>query len=353
MIPRRKFRIAYFASCVTIFLALLFITLSQADHIRAQDNTPNLPDLQGVDRHEITVGAFITSVHDLDFTAERFSSIFWIWATYDPEYMDQVSGEDYIFFDRLEVVNAQEKEISPTEQYILPGPNGTEYAIAKFRATLAQNWDVRHFPFDKQTLKIVVESVGVDSTKVRFVPDMENSLISDDFSLSGWRIGGIQLEGLDYPYQSTFGDPSGAKGVYPRMIVKIPLQREGSRIFLTAYLGFFISYIIMAFLVVLDKEMLSDRIGLIMTALFAAIGNKYTLDFFFPTQTNFSLSDLIQLSTFVVVAIGLINAISMVRLIKLGKESLARRLDYVIFLIITPVYPITILIGVYMAMISK
>jgi len=299
------------------------------------------------------VGVFVTSIYDLDFTGEKYSAVFWVWATYDPEIFGDVVEGEYVFFDRIEIVNAQEKNLSPTEQYVIDNPDGSQYAIAKFSATLNQNWEVRHFPFDRQMLRIKIESVGIDCSTIHFVPDLENSLVSSDFSLSGWKISPIQLEGLAYEYPSTFGDPNGAKGVYPRMLVSVPLEREGARIFVTAFLGFFVAYIIIAMLVILDKEMLSDRLSLIMTALFAAIGNKYTIDFFFPTQVHFSLSDLIQVATFAIVAVGLINTVIIIRLVKLGRDELARKLDRWVFMVVTPAYPMIVLAGVYAALIAK
>lgn len=345
-------RILYLLIGMVVFFGMLFILPTQTNALSGQNNdkVPVLRDDHSGPPYEIPVGVFVTSLYDMDFAGESYSAVFWVWATYDPKKLGEVVEGEYVFFDRIEIVNAQEKNLNPTEQYVVNNSDGSQYAIAKFSATLNQNWDVRHFPFDRQMLKIVIESVGIDSSTIHFVPDLENSLVSSDFSLSGWKISPIQLEGLNYEYPSTFSDPSGVKGVYPRMLVNIPLARAGTRIFITAFLGFFIAYIIIVMLIILDKEMLSDRLSLIMTALFAAIGNKYTIDFFFPTQVHFSLSDLIQVATFAIVAVGLINTVIIIRLSKLGRDELARKLDRWVFMVVVPAYPMIVLAGVYAAL---
>jgi hypothetical protein len=345
-------RILYLLICTGVFLAMLSMLSVPANAAGGQspDKMSVLRDDHEGPPYDIRVGVFVTSIYDMDFVGESYSAVFWIWATYDPVKLGEIVEGEYIFFDRIEIVNAQEKNLSPTEQYLVDNPDGSQYAIAKFSATLNQNWDVRHFPFDRQMLNITIESVGLDCSDIYFVPDLENSLVSNDFRLSGWKISPIQLKGLAYVYPSTFGDPHDVRGVYPRLLVSVPLEREGGRIFITAFLGFFVAYIIIAMLVVLDKEMLSDRLSLIMTALFAAIGNKYTIDFFFPTQVHFSLSDLIQVATFAIVAVGLINTVIIIRLTKLGREELARKVDRWIFVVVTPVYPIIVLMGVYAAL---
>lgn len=300
---------------------------------------------------EIPVGIFVTSIYGLNFAGERYSVVFWAWATYHPQQIKTVTGgHDYVFLDHIEIVNAQERKLSPTEQYIVNHPDGSQYVIGKFAATLNQNWDVSHFPFDKQTLKIVIESVELDSNILKFVPDVKNSLVSNDFSLNGWRIAPIQLKNFIYQYPSTFGIEDSTKGMFSRLVVEIPIERNGLRLFLTIFLGFFISYVIIITLVMLDKEMLSNKISLIMTALFATVGNKHIIDNYFPTQTTFSLSDLIQIATFIIVAMGLINTVIVIRLIKNGKETFAGRLDYLTFILIAPTYPTVIAIGVYLAL---
>jgi hypothetical protein len=174
--------------------------------------------------------------------------------------------------------------------------------------------------------------------------------VSNDFSLNGWRISPLQLESLIYQYPTTFGIEDSTKGTYSRLIVKIPIERNGLRLFLTVFLGFFISYVIIITLVMLDKDMLSNKISLIMTALFATVGNKHIIDNYFPTQTAFSLSDLIQVATFIIVAVGLINTVTVIKLVKNGRETFANRLDYLTFILIAPTYPIVIAAGVYLAL---
>ncbi|MEK8019116.1 MAG: hypothetical protein VSS75_019775 [Candidatus Parabeggiatoa sp.] len=324
------------------------VNISQTMVIRAQDDNQTEHDTIKKPRHEIRVGIFVTSLHDLDFKKRKYSMTAWVWGTYNPKDLP----DDYSFSNHIEIVNAREWNLSSIEHFIINNPDGSQRSMAKFRATFNQNWDIRYFPFDKQTLKVVIESVELDSSRVKFVPDFKNSLISDDFDLSGWRISPIQLAEQDYEYPTTFGDPRGVKGVYPRVILDIPIKREGWRILFTSFLGFFASYIIVSMLIAFDDKLFSNRIGLIMSALFATVGNKYTVDSIFPPQANFTFSDLIQVATFTIIAIGLLNIIAIIKLIKLGKDKLAHKLDYSVSMVIIPTYPIIILMGLYFALVA-
>jgi hypothetical protein len=164
--------------------------------------------------------------------------------------------------------------------------------------------------------------------------------------ISGWTIDGLQMKALNYEYRSTFGDPSGLIGNYPRIVVEIPIQRIGGRLFINSFLGFFISFIIVSLLYFLDVD---SRIGLIMTAIFAAVGNKYTIDTYFPNQSAFSLSDLVQICSFGMIAVAIVTTIIGMRLKKAEKLEQVKIVDRVAQFGFIPAYIIIIAIGTFLA----
>ena len=296
---------------------------------------------------QIPVGMFITSIYNIDFRSEQYTVTFWLWSTFPTEKMKEILGTEYVPFNTIEVVNAQNKTISPTDQYIIPDPEtGNTYAIAKFTATINQHWDVRDFPFDQQKLELIIESVGIQANTISFIPDTQNSLVSEELKLSGWIIEGLHMDAIDYEYRSTFGDPSGQIGVYPRIVAEIPLRRIGFRLFVNSFLGFFIAFIIISLIYFQEVD---SRIGLIMTAIFAAVGNKYTIDTYFPNQSAFSLSDLIQICTFGMIAAGIFTTIISMRMIKAGKQEQAAKIDRLAQYVMAPAYIIIIAIGTFLA----
>jgi hypothetical protein len=171
-----------------------------------------------------------------------------------------------------------------------------------------------------------------------------------ELTLSGWNVFPVQVRGHDYKYPTTFGIRSGAKGIYPRVSFVVPIQRYGQRIFWTYFLGFFVSYIIICILYFFGGELIESRVGLIMTALFACVGNKYTVDLLLPSNDVFSLSDLIQVASFIVVGIGLLSSVMLVVLMKKGMELRAQKIDMVITWVVTLGYPSVMLYGVSMAL---
>lgn len=101
----RRNHIIYLLVCVGVFLGLLFAVFARSKNASAQENAPAVVSVAEGAPYKIPVGVFVTSIYGLDFVNEKYSVVFWVWATYNPEKIKEVIHEDYI-------VNAQEKDES-------------------------------------------------------------------------------------------------------------------------------------------------------------------------------------------------------------------------------------------------
>ena len=317
------------AICAVAFL-LLLPAMAEETHINSDS------------RIKIPIGVYVTSLYNLDIPNKSFTIKAWIWSTYDPKKMPN----SFKFYNKIEFTNARDWHIIESENFTIDNLDGTRHTMTKFTANINQDWDIRHFPFDQQTMMLKIESIELDSYAIQYVPDMKNSLISDDLVLSGWDISPIQIRSFDYKYPTTFGLQNGTRGIYPRMTVTIPITRDGTRIFWTYFLGFFVAYVIISILPFFNRTMIDSRVGLIMSALFACVGNKYTIDLLLPSNAVFTLSDLIQVATFIIVGLGLLSSVMIVLLSKKGKQELAYRIDTCMNIGIIFGYPMVIYIGV-------
>lgn len=334
----------YSPHALTARLIVVLLLLAGLAPAHAADNNCafSAADQPSGQRYDIPVGLFVTNIYDLDFENESVTVSAWVWSTYDPAKLPA----DWVFFECIEIVNARSWEVNDIENFIIERPDGKRHAMAKVTAVLNQSWDTQAFPFDKQKLRLSIESVALDSTQIGYIPDRSNSKVSDDFKLSDWSVASVKLENTDYEYATSFG--LGGKAVYPRIDAYVPMERHGTRIFITAFIGFFVAYIIIAGMVIFDKNMIGERVSQLMTALFAAIGNKTVIDYF-PTQTDFSLSDLVQVATFTIIALALLSTVAFIQLVKTNRVKLAYAINKWVFIIIAPGYPLVIAFGLYAA----
>ncbi|MBS1488288.1 MAG: hypothetical protein JST43_11935 [Bacteroidetes bacterium] len=79
----------------------------------------------------VKVGAFIISIHDLDFHDLQYTVRFWLWFNYDNPKFD--------FSKQIDIPNAKDIEISSQS---IDTVNGKYWAQMRVKCTMKKNWRV-------------------------------------------------------------------------------------------------------------------------------------------------------------------------------------------------------------------
>lgn len=289
-------------------LFLLGIHVSAARPAAAGESEPPTVD----------VGMFAASVYELDFYEGTYKTIFWVWFVHD--------DPDYNPLEAIEVTNARDYEIM--ESYGRKREDGRHYVAAKMRAEINQPWDISDFPFDSQRLDIVLESVGKDARQLSFKADSANSVNGPELDLSGWSVRPIESETSVFRYNTTFGEESAERLAFPRITFTIPIQRDNPKLFFEAYIGYIIAFMMCGTIWLTTAAHMPDyRIGMILAATFAAIGNKNVLESNYPSSPTLGLEDQIEICTFLLIALSLLLAVGCERLHLSGRAVLAERMN--------------------------
>ena len=243
------------------------------------------------------VGIYFNSLTDFNISDQSFSADFWMWFNY--------KNDSLQFNDALEVTNSKSSSFS---NYAKSKKDGINWDMMKFNANVFKEWDVSAFPFDKQKLTLHIDHTIYDTKKLAFITDEGNSAIDSNLVLSNWKIDSLAFYVNNQTYNTTFGDPV-IKGssTYPSVTADIYLTRENSwntlfKMLTGVYVAF--SIVLLAFFV---KP--SDRLGLCVGGLFAAVGNKYIIESAVPSTVSNTLFDNIHNITFIAIFVILVVAV--------------------------------------------
>lgn len=263
-------------------------------------------------------GLYVTQVFDFDMVKRAFNVTFWAWFL--------SNNPDYKPLDTVEIVNAKNTTVrfpSTSER------NGQIWTQGKYSATVAHDWDVRDFPFDRETFNVVLEEGQMDAQSLKLEVDADNSRIDKSVKVLGWTIEGLTVKAEDSVYDTTFGDPAlSGTSTYSRVVATITMKREGLRLLFSLYIGFYVAFILSLLVYLLDLEQMAmPRISLCAGAIFAAVGNKYVIDNSLPATPHFSLSDAIQMSSFLAILMAILLMVIMDYLRMTERTKLARRLN--------------------------
>jgi hypothetical protein len=300
------------------FFTLIVFSLI-APHSQAQDSPPDT----------VSVGIYITSIHDIDFKQKEFSITFWLWLKY--------KNKDFDFLKNLEVPQAKtvEKSFSTVDS------SGEKiYMLMKLQCVMKDSWRIANFPFDKQQLRLAIENSQYDSRYLIFIPDTVGQNFDPRFTLRGWRIDSCNMSTGIKMYETSFGDENLPKphAEYSSFRVRLGIKRDAGGLFWKMFLGMYIAFLIAYTCFYIHTDGIDSRFGLSVGSLFAVIGNKYIIDSALPESTSFTLVDSLHgITLFFIFSVIACTAYSL-KLVKKNKIEKAHKFDMIMAQVLLVAY---------------
>jgi hypothetical protein len=277
----------------------------------------------------VSVGLYITSIHDIDFKQKEYTITFWLWLKYKNRKFD--------FLNNLEIPQAKSVEksfstIDTSEEKV--------YMMMKIQCVMKDSWRIENFPFDHQTLRLFIENSQFDSSALIFVPDTIGQPFDKRFALRGWTIDSCVISSAIKTYETGFGDESLAKpqAKYSSYRARLVLTRNAAGLFWKMFLGMYIAFLIAYICFYIHSDGMDSRFGLSVGALFAVVGNKYIIDSSLPESSSFTLVDTLHAITlFFIMIVIAANAYSL-KLIKRNEIQRAVKFDNWMALFVIIIY---------------
>jgi hypothetical protein len=270
-------------------------------------------------RDTVSVGIYITSIHDIDFKEKEFTATFWLWLKYKNRAFD--------FVNNLEIPSAK----TVTKTFVTADSSHEKvYMQMKLQCVMKDSWRISNFPFDVQKLRISIENSQFDSRDLIFVADTVGQHYDPRFTLSGWSIDSCIISTGIKAYETAFGDEDVPKPhtEYSSFRVRLSVTRNAFGLFWKLFLGMYIAFLIAYVCFYIHSDGMDSRFGLSVGALFAVIGNKYIIDSSLPETTTFTLVDTLHgLTLFFIFAVISATAWSL-RMVKNNQIERANRFDF-------------------------
>jgi len=285
----------------------------------------NLNKLKNTEIPEIKVGAYITSLYDINQSRGTYSADIWIWAISDIK-------SKYKLEDFLEI-NYFSNEFMRTFSGYNKEKIDSKYKIEqkKVQGTFLHDFDMRDFPFDKQYLKFSFEDSTNDSSKVRYVADLKSGY-DKSISIDGWIIEKIVVQEGNKNYDTNFGIYTRPSTVqYSQVEVTIELIRDSVAIFSKLTIGLLIAVLVALTSCLMpthSSDIFSGRMGLLGGALIAAVVNQQFADSSQGNTTTVTLIDkLHMLGMFMMIVLLAVTARSRMLFEIYNNEEKSSKLD--------------------------
>lgn len=267
----------------------------------------------------MTTGMYVNQIHELNLKDNFFVVDVYVWFRWKG---DVKPSETFAFIDgRID---------SKTEEGTKTMPDGSQYQCFRVVVKFTKYWDVRRYPLDRYTLKLVLEESKEDIHTLRYEADESNSELAPEVQMPGYVLTYEGTKGGVGAYHTNFGDtslPTDNFSEYARITTTLDLRRDGNTYFVKLFFALWIA-IATAFLSFFIKPTnLESRFGLGVGAIFASIASEYAVTGGLPEIGAATLADRLHVVGYATIFLTLAQSTASLWLVEHDREALSKRFD--------------------------
>jgi hypothetical protein len=263
------------------------------------------------------VGVNVEELYDLNLASDTFGAVLWLWSLCPSARLAPLgtvalpTGND-LDFGELRGRRAGEAGY---------------YQYRRVQGTFRHDWDMSHYPFDRQRLVIPIDDTDLGSSAVLFEPDIESSFLSDEIRTrwDEWDISDLSLKATISEEASTYGLPEAQRVGYARLEAAIVLKRTHLLTFLKLTTGVFAATLIALLSLLVDPRggSFGTKLAVLAGALFGVLLSLRAADAFIGDASRLTLVSKIHL-----VALVLIIVIALIEFLEQRRIDLGRPVRY-------------------------
>ncbi|MBW2986116.1 hypothetical protein KY333_01980 [Candidatus Woesearchaeota archaeon] len=253
------------------------------------------------EQEEIPVSVYLLGISNYDAAT----------GSYDLDFFIQFDCETECTADDFWAINGKHADvIERKDEY-----NKTYYRV---RGTMIDKVELQDFPLDTQTIKLVVEHARFPLEKVKLVPNLAKSGIDNRIFFPGWKIAGWTAYNTEHFY-TTYDQ------FFSTYVFEVRLTRH-----LDAAISFFLPIFFIIFIILftflLGINKLELRLGIVSSALIAAIMYQLAISAKLPPAVGYLLlADKVMLLTYFILLVSFILNIYMLKLVQVKKVKTAQK----------------------------
>ena len=230
------------------------------------------------EKNTIKAGVYALSIGNFEFTKGTYVIDFYLVFKWSDQNISPAS---------FELMNG--RATSNTKIYEEKN-NETSEVWYRIQANLFITPEFKNYPFDSQTLKIIIEDSKYNNSVLTYSPLTDVTGIDDRFTLSGWNIQSYNLNAEDHEY------PWGEE--YSQLVFTIQLERETGPTVVKMLLPPIIFCIVSGLSFFFKADKITHRLGLGTSMLISAVMFHLSQTSALPALPFLILIDKIMISVY-------------------------------------------------------
>lgn len=278
-------------------LSLLFIlTLSQT--LPAHAAAPE----------KVSIGMYVADIQEIDLQTHSYRLDLYLWFRWKDPSLDPSKSAEFInMFDPSDHVRTSLFE-EPQKM-----PDGSYYMIIRDQGKFSSKFSLKKYPFDRQSLNIMVEDNIHEDSSFTYAADTSAALpvtLNTKIYLPGFDIGPAELNINNFTYPTNFGDLRTTKSpAYSRATFSIPVERPWLATGLNIFLPVILVIICTALVFQIHPAYIEGRLGVVITALLTLVALQLTSASGLPEVDYMLMMDKIYLLSYLFIIATLMQVV--------------------------------------------
>ena len=255
---------------------------------------------------QVTVGAFINDIQQLDFKTNNYAVDLYVWFRWKAPDLDPSKTME--FMNRYASDDNVREELYAKPQIM---PDGSLYAIVRYQGRFSTKFELETYPFDTQHLTVVMEDTISGADKQVYVPDSDGVSLDPDITLPGFKVGKPTMRIADNTYPTNFGDLSEPEAdAYSRVIISVPVTRPVVAMSIKTFVPIALIVVCAALVFFVRPRYVEGRIGLGITALLTLVALQLTSGAALPDVDYLMMLDKMYLLAYVFIIVALARVVA-------------------------------------------
>jgi hypothetical protein len=256
---------------------------------------------------EFIVGAYINDIQQLDFKTNNYIIDLYVWFRWkNPDLHPSKTME---FMNSFTSDDNQRNDLFEKPETL---PDGSLYSIIRYQGHFSTKFPLEAYPFDTQTLRVMMEDTLSGADSLVYVPDGKHAVTLDPVTtLPGFTVGEPTMRIITNTYPTNFGDPTVENAEpYSRIVISIPVTRPVVAMSLKTFVPIILIVVCASLVFFVRPRYVEGRIGLGITALLTLVALQLTATSGLPDVDYLMMLDKVFLLAYLFIIIALARVVA-------------------------------------------
>src|SRR3989338_5314260 len=275
--------------------------------------------------NEISIGIYILNIGKFDISTGSYTVDFYM----SLKCSKNCKNQDFEF------VNGR----AASTEKIIDKDNETFYRI---QAALSSPIDLKRFPFDSQSLNILIEDKKYTINDVVYLSNLDETGLDSSIAFAGWYIEEWNVS-IDEHYYPVYNE------TYSQYRFSIPISRIIINSIIKTFLPIAFIILVMLSSFVLDPDKITTRLAMVGSALVASVMFHVSLANQIPPVSYLTFADKFMILSYFVILLSFVFNVMLLELHERKKDDIVKKIhhltEFTMFIIVPLLYVVLFLLA--------